>query len=277
MATLSGCDFCKFVNYEKSDDLYLYEVGTYACTPGYSYEHFVIKRCILHFVFKGKGKLVIDGKEYHIHEHQAFLIPENAHAYYQADDNDPWEYAWLHIGGPKHVSMLKEAGIDYNNPVYTPTDCAKEIEDLVFDIKNNYNREYYCIGTIYKLFDYLITYSKDKSEKTANNSLLYVKNVISYIQLKYSEPVTIEAIAFSCGLNRSYLSRIFKDATGYSLQEYLIVYRMKIASKLLVETNMNIQTIAGKVGYNDAFTFTKAFKRHTGKSPSEYRSNESTS
>ena len=67
MATLSGCDFCKFVNYEKSDDLYLYEVGSYACEPGYSYEHFVIKRCILHYVFKGKGRLVLDGKEYHIH------------------------------------------------------------------------------------------------------------------------------------------------------------------------------------------------------------------
>lgn len=271
MAALLGCEICKFVNYENSDDFYLYEVGSCACDPGYSYKHFVVKRCILHFVIKGKGKLVLDGNEYFINAHQAFLIPANAHAFYQADSDDPWEYVWLHIGGPKHVSILKEAGLDYNNPVFVPTGCINEIEDIVFDILKNYEREYYCIGSIYKLFDYLIANSQNKAEKSINNSLLYVKNVISYIQLKYNEPIRIEKIAFSCGLNRSYLTRLFKEATGYSLQEYLIVYRMKMASKLLLDTNLNIQTIATKVGYTDAFTFTKAFKRHTGKSPSEYR------
>lgn len=271
MAALLGCDFCKFVNYENSDDFYLYELGTNACEPNYSYEHFVVKRCILHFVFKGKGTLILDGHRYPVHEHQAFLIPENAHAFYKADGEDPWEYAWFHIGGPKHMSILKEAGLDYNNPIFTPTGCIEEIEELVMDIIHNYNREYYCIGSIYKLCDYLIANSKDKVEKPVNNSLLYVKNVISYIQLKYSEPITVETIAFACGLNRSYLTRLFKNATGYSLQEYLIVYRMKMACKMLVDTNMNIQTISNKIGYSDAFTFTKAFKKHTGKSPSEYR------
>ena len=100
---------------------------------------------------------------------------------------------------------------------------------------------------------------------------MYVKNVISYIQLKYAEPIKIEAIAYACGLNRSYLTRLFKEATGYSLQEYLIIYRMKVASKLLTESDLAIQEIANKVGYSDAFTFTKAFKRHSGKSPSEFR------
>lgn len=271
MRTLEGCDFCKFVNYENSDDFYLYEVGTCACDPGYSYEHYVVNRCILHFVVKGKGRLILDGKEYKVHEHQVFFIPENARAFYQADEEDPWEYVWFHIGGPKLISVLKEAGIDYNNPIYTALDCVKEIEDLAFDTMRHYDREYYCIGNIYKICDYMIANSQNKEERTVNNSLLYVKTVISYIQLKYTEPIKIEAIAYACGLNRSYLTRLFKDATGYSLQEYLIVYRMKMASKFLAETDLAIQTIANKVGYGDAFTFTKAFKRHTGKSPSEFR------
>ena len=166
---------------------------------------------------------------------------------------------------------MKEAGIDYNNPIYTPLACAKEIEDLAFDTMRNYQREYYCIGNIYKICDYMIANSADRVERNVSNSLVYVKNVISYIQLKYTEPIKIEAIAYACGLNRSYLTRLFKEATGYSLQEYLIIYRMKVASKLLVESDLAIQVIANKVGYGDAFTFTKAFKRHTGKSPSDYR------
>ena len=271
MAKLDGCDFCKFVNYENSDDFYLYEVGTNACEPGYSYEHYVVNRCILHFVIKGKGRLVLDGHEYDVHAHQAFFIPENARAFYQADEEDPWEYVWFHIGGPKFIPLMKEAGIDYNNPIYTPLSCAKEIEDLAFDTMRNYQREYYCIGNIYKICDYMIANSANRVERNFSNSLVYVKNVISYIQLKYAEPIKIEAIAYACGLNRSYLTRLFKEATGYSLQEYLIIYRMKVASKLLTESDLAIQEIANKVGYSAAFTFTKAFKRHSGKSPSEFR------
>lgn len=271
MLDLKGCDFCKFVNYEKSDDIFLYELGTCACEPGYSYEHYVVKRCILHFIIRGKGRLVLDGHQYMVGAHQAFLIPENARAFYQADEQDPWEYVWFHIGGPRVVSILKEAGISYDNPIFTPLACSKEIEELAFDTLHNYEREYYCIGNLYKIFDYMVTNSKDRVENTISNSLLYVKKVIAFIQLKYAEPIKIESIAYACGLNRSYLTRLFKEATGYSLQEYLLTYRMKAASKLLSDTDLTVQAVAGQVGYSDAFTFAKAFKRHIGKSPSDYR------
>ena len=117
----------------------------------------------------------------------------------------------------------------------------------------------------------MIENSKAKQDDTFDDSLLYVKNVISYIQLKYTEPVKIEKIAASLGLNRSYLTRLFKEATGYSPQEYLLTYRMKMAMKMLSENVLSISEIATAVGYGDTFTFSKAFKRHFGKSPSEYR------
>ena len=77
-----------------------------------------------------------------------------------------------------------------------------------------------------------------------------------------------ENIAFALGLNRSYLTRLFKEATGYSLQEYLLTYRMKMAIKLLSENKLSVSEIAEAVGYTDTFTFSKAFKRHFGQSPS---------
>lgn len=271
---LIGCDFCKFVNYEDSDDFYLYEVGRNKCEPLYSYEHFVKNRIILHFIVNGKGILKINNRQYNIHAHQAFLIPDNTRAFYQADKDDPWEYVWFHIGGPKIPMILKEAGLTSEHPVYTPLSHSKEIEDLAMDILDNYTRQYYCVGTLYKLCDYMIENSAGKEEAAISNSLVYVKNVISYIQLKYSEPVKIDNIAFALGLNRSYLTRLFKDATGYSLQDYLLTYRMKMAVKMLSDTTASVSQVALNVGYKDTFTFSKAFKRHFGKSPSDYRISE---
>jgi len=271
---LAGCDFCKFVNYEDSDDFYLYELGTNKCQPLYSYEHLVRNRIIIHFVLNGKGILRLNGKEYDVFPHQIFLIPENTKAFYQADENDPWEYIWFHIGGPKIPQILREAGLTADSPVYTPVDCHEEIEALAKDILDNYTRQYYCVGSLYKICDYMIENSANKSEASIDSSLLYVKNVISYIQLKYSEPIKIENIAYALGLNRSYLTRLFKDATGFSLQDYLLTYRMKIAMKLLLENQLSVAGVALHVGYGDTFTFSKAFKRHFGQSPSAYKGAE---
>ncbi|MBO7386226.1 MAG: AraC family transcriptional regulator [Lachnospiraceae bacterium] len=268
---LEGCDFCKFVNYEDSDDFYLYEMGTCKCKPLYSYTHLVKNRIIIHFVLSGKGILKLNGKTYEVGPHQVFLIPSDTKTFYQADKDDPWEYAWFHIGGPKIPLILKEAGLTPTNPVYTPMACADKIETLVWDIMENNSRQYYCIGTLYQILGYMIENSKAKQDDTFDDSLLYVKNVISYIQLKYTESIKIEKIASSLGLNRSYLTRLFKEATGYSPQEYLLTYRMKMAMKMLSENELSVSEVATAVGYGDTFTFSKAFKRHFGKSPSECR------
>ncbi|MCR5106595.1 MAG: AraC family transcriptional regulator [Lachnospiraceae bacterium] len=270
---LEGCDFCKFVNYEDSDDFYLYELGTNKCEPLYSYEHFVKNRIIIHIILNGKGIIRLNGKQYDVSAHQIFLIPPDTKTFYQADKDDPWEYIWFHIGGPKIPLILKEAGLTAENPVYTPLSCEDKIEALAKDMLKNYTRQYYCIGNLYKICDYMIENSAEKRDEPSDSSLLYVKNVISFIRLKYSEPVNVKNIAFVLGLNRSYLTRLFKQATGYSIQEYLITYRMKIAFKMLSDGNLSINEIASSVGYGDTFTFSKAFKRHFGKSPSECRSN----
>ena len=268
---LVGCDFCKFVNYEDSDDFYLYEVGTYKCEPLYSYEHLVKNRIIIHFVLSGKGILHLNGKKYEVGPHQIFLIPQDTKTFYQADKDDPWEYIWLHIGGPKIPLILEEAGLTPSNPVYVPMACADKIEALAKDIVNNYTRQYYCVGNLYKICDYMIENSITKHGGAVDHARVYVKNVISYIQLKYSEPVKVEQIASALGLNRSYLTRLFKEVTGYSLQEYLLTYRMKMAFKMLSENRLSVSEIAAAVGYSDTFTFSKAFKRHFGSSPSSFK------
>ncbi|MCR5545651.1 MAG: AraC family transcriptional regulator, partial [Lachnospiraceae bacterium] len=112
---------------------------------------------------------------------------------------------------------------------------------------------------------------------SSNLQLEYVRKTIQIIQLKYSEPLQVSYIADECGLNRSYLSRLFKDATGRSIQTYLMDYRMKNAVHLLKETNQPIQNVAFLVGYNDVFTFSRAFKKVFGMSPSDCRAAENNS
>ncbi len=270
-----GFDFCAFTDYDNSAEVRLYEIGNYACEGGYSYGPIIRTRGIIHYVLSGKGILRIEKKRYEVHENQIFYIPAGISAYYEADRDDPWSYKWLHIGGTEFHAALKDIGFDENNPVLDVSSRPEEtgsFKALIDDIFNNYEREYYCLGKIYETMDYLKSrYGHTKDASAESLQLKYVRTVIKYIQLKFSEQITMENIAGICGLNRSYLTRLFHDATGYTIKGYLLSYRMSTAQKMLKETDYPIQYIGNAVGYADIFTFSKAFKKHTGITPSDYR------
>ena len=269
---VNGVDKVKFVDMTSSNDFYLFEVGWYKCEPSYSYGPIIRTRTIFHYVMSGKGHLILDGKRFDIHANQGFLIPAKSMAFYEADKDDPWSYAWIHVDGPRSTELFASAGITAENPVFTPDGDASEIEVFISDIYDNSDKECYCYSKVYEFFNCLNTKSINKQpEVEIDPRLNYVKSAIRYIQLKYSEPINVEDIARACGLNRSYLTRVFKHATGYTPQLYLATYRIKKASELLCNTSESINNIAIMVGYCDAFTFSKAFKRYKDMSPSEYR------
>ncbi len=267
----NGYDSCSFLDFDASNDFFLYEIGTYKCPSGYSYGPALRTHDIFHFVISGKGKLYINNEIHEIGPKQGFLIPANVTAYYEADEEDPWSYFWLHLGGSRLSEIFYHAGLNADQPVFTSTDHSLFFEERFAEICDHQEEELFCIGKIYELANYLVQHSIHKVTNEGNLQLKYVKKTIKYIQLNYSEPIHIDDIAHACGLNRSYLSRLFKDATGSSVQSYLKTYRMKMATQFMRETTHSIQDISFAVGYNDIFTFSKAFKKHYGISPSEFR------
>ncbi len=264
-----GFDFSAFLEYDLCSDFTLHEIGSFQCSPSYSYGPSIRTRTIIHYIHSGKGILSLNEKKYEIGPGQAFIIPEGVSAYYEADHYDPWHYSWLHISGPMLNSVLEQAGLDLENPVYTPSQPCPQIDDAIFAIIKNYEQPFFTIGKVYEIFNCFVSYSSSKKEIEIDNQISYVKNTIRFIRYKYSINIKVEDIADALGVNRSYLSRLFKEATGSTIQDYLLRYRMNEATKLLTNPDNSVSYVAFAVGYNDAFTFSKAYKRYTGISPSQ--------
>ena len=81
------------------------------------------------------------------------------------------------------------------------------------------------------------------------------------------DDVPEEVITESLGLDRRYLSRIFKESMGISVQDYLIRVRLEQAQKLLAE-GTSVKMTSQLVGYTDCFNFSKMFKSITPSVPS---------
>lgn len=262
-----------WLNYSTYEDLRFYEIGHQKCEPGYDYGPIIRDKFILHYVVKGRGHLEMDGQVFPVECKQAFVIPAGVLSYYQADTEEPWEYIWLQFHGPKAVEILQKAGISRKTPVFVPTAPCEELEDCLFSILHNPFSEYAAMGKLYEFFQQLILLSSRHMADSGreDTGLRYVRMVIQYIHEKYSEPIHIRAIADYCGLDRSYLGKLFKTATGKTPQRYLVEHRMKRAKELLLETDLPVRHVGFSVGYNDPLAFSKVFKQETGQAPSEYR------
>lgn len=91
------------------------------------------------------------------------------------------------------------------------------------------------------------------------------------IEENYSTQMVIGEIANEVGLGERTFQRRFRLATGKSPSVYVQQVRMEAAQVLLETTDMNVEEVAGKVGYNDYSAFRKLFKRIMGNTPSVYR------
>ena len=100
----------------------------------------------------------------------------------------------------------------------------------------------------------------------------YVSETIRYIAAHYSEPsLTVRGIARALELSEGHLSRLFKEKTGYTLKNYLTLYRIGVAEDLLSDCRSRVYETAKQVGYQDVAYFSNTFKRVVGVSPTEYR------
>jgi AraC-like DNA-binding protein len=262
---------------KQTSDLYLVHCGHQKCPPGYTYNHKIPNEYHLHFVLNGKGTFIIHDTLYNLKKGNIFLIPKNVPIQYNADMEDPWEYVWVTFDGEKAKDYLNDAGLSADNAViesvipistYLPL-VQKMLDTHILTRANEIKR----VGYLFDLLSTLIeaqNSAKGKAKSYDYSSETYVEHALQYISLNYGH-IKVCDIAKYIGINRSYLTSIFKKVLNVSPQEYLVNYRLRIAAELIKTTNQSIQEISNQVGYDNPFNFSKMFKNVYGMSPKAYR------
>jgi len=99
----------------------------------------------------------------------------------------------------------------------------------------------------------------------------FVEALVKKIHEEYDQDLSISLLSEQAGFNASYISRIFKAATGKGFVQYLTEIRMKEAAELLKTSKMSVAEIAKSVGFWDVGHFSRTFKREFGLSPADSR------
>lgn len=263
---------------KQSDDLFLILCGVEQCLPGYAFHSDHRPGYHLHVILSGKGELRMGGRTAPLHFGQMFVTKPEEDIWYQADQQNPWSYCWMSYGGNNAQRHTESAGFV---PGINCLPCNLE-QDRFYDLvkrvldQPNLNRasDLMRVGLLVEFLALAIEshYRSDRvpPKEPEYSADVYVEYAATYIRENFAS-AKISDVAAYIGIHRSYLTNIFKEKMGVSPQEYLMQCRMKRASALLLETDLAVQEVGLRVGYDNALTFSKIFKAYYNASPKHYR------
>ncbi len=107
------------------------------------------------------------------------------------------------------------------------------------------------------------------SRQSKANSIIEKADL--YIREHYNEDISLDEIARHVNLSSYYFSRFYKNSTGTSFSDKMVMVRMERAKELLRREDLSVKDVSYMVGYVDPNYFSKTFKKSTGYNASEYK------
>lgn len=250
--------------------LYVCQSGWQLSGKGHYYGPIVRDFFVIHYIIKGKGKYNVNGKTYYLEKNNGFLIMPGDSTFYQADEDDPWEYYWVGFDGTESKRLIRLAGFDKDNLIFEYKRDGKlgeYIENMYEASQKNAYPDIEMIGYLYLFMSCLI----NQNLPSGNIQNEYLKKAINYIENNYYKKLSVSMLSSFVGVERTHLYRIFKAETNQSINSYIRNFRISKAKDSLLFSDYSIEEIAALTGFSDTASFSKAFKNVVEISPTKYR------
>lgn len=122
-----------------------------------------------------------------------------------------------------------------------------------------------------ELFKTLASLMATFHDSMSDTRYSYTQRAIAYIRDHLDLNLSLQEVARFVHLTPNHFSEAFKKETGQTYIEFVTRERMRKAADVLQSTQMKISEVAGAVGYEDIKYFSQQFKKHFGRTPSEFR------
>lgn len=229
------------------------------------------------FMISGQAKAFVDGKECKIESNDAFIVfPNQIHMYEKLAEEDYYIFIF-----PEFICYEFQNLFRNKIPVspvvkgfYEDPRIRSAVEELMGLCQSSGKYSDAIIR------GYLLILLGNLSEKMAfedvqkqNGDL--IKKILYYCSENYMRDIGLDSIAKELHINRCYVSYLFRQKLQIGFNDYINLLRISDACDLLGNNEGNITDIAHKSGFNSARSFNRAFSKHVGMTPRDYRKNRS--
>ena len=270
-------------DFAKANLIHLQEVGELQAQRPHTSRRKNLSSYLFFMVLSGEGMLEYGGETFHLKQGEcAFVDCHKPYAHNCAETL--WRLKWVHFYGPNMGGIYDKYVARGGRPVLTPPDAAsyERIMDEIYEIASSDAniKDMYIFEKLTSLLTLLMEqcYSQPESageernaqQKTAvkRQNLQAVKE---YLDGNYHSKISLDMLAERFYINKFYLTRIFKEQFGESVNGYLLQVRITQAKQRLRFTDKSIEEIAHECGMHDANYFSRMFKKVEGVTPGEFR------
>jgi two-component system response regulator YesN len=163
------------------------------------------------------------------------------------------------------VAFLSRAAVEAGAPLREVNTITKESFEICED---NTDFERLCFLTTQAMERFIDTVHQNRDQKQTSEHL---SKAIGYIAQNYADDLSLGNVATRVFVSEYYLSHLFRKEMNTTFSNYVCRIRIDKAKEFLkTDKLIQIQEVAGRVGFNDANYFTKIFKKTTGVTPKEY-------
>lgn len=209
------------------------------------------------------GSVTFDGSQ--VQAGQLWVYPPRAPQRYTVFSKDKTVYWYLHFTGSCLEDLLKQLGI----PLLTPFEGATDLPALFRSIRDSASQdtplgrleaEYHTLRLLGRLVSQMPTPLEPSLKRVTDN-----------MEHSFSLPYDAARYAELLHVSPSRFNHLFREVVGVPPHTYVTALRMSNARALLEDTDLAVNRIAEKCGYENPLYFAQAFRKHTGLSPTAYR------
>ncbi len=273
--------------------LHLQEAGCLTALLPHTSQRERLRSCLCFVVLEGTGQLRYDGQVYYLSKGDVVFIDcQKPYSHSTGKDSIQegdggsgqglWTLQWCHFYGSNLTAVYAKYQERGGQPVIRPEDIApyRELLREIYFIasSDDYIRDMRINEKLNALLTYLMSESwhaearREQDGEYGVKAKIAVQQVKAYVDEHYREKLTLESVAERFFINKYYLSRLFKDQYGVTLNAYVQRVRITHAKRMLRFTDEKIENIGIKCGVGELSYFSRIFKKVEGVSPREYRS-----
>lgn len=165
----------------------------------------------------------------------------------------------------------------YNLPTFIPTEQRDKYLELFIEMEKHFETKFESDTLLLQSLVLKLIYSLQRESEKQNKYRYFksdkaraIDSIIGYIKSNLTEDLSLEAMSEYISISPIYLHRLFKEATGMTIREYVEAERLKKAVFLLTTTELNLTEIAFECGFSSQSYFSSVFKRKMDMSPRQY-------
>lgn len=254
--------------------LHLQEVGSLQAV----HPHISTRTNLLSFlcfiVLSGEGTLSYEEQTYQLDQGDCVFI-DCRKAYSHSTSDNLWSLQWCHFYAPFLPAVYEKYKERGGRPVFHPKNLAKfrELFSEVYLLasSSDYIRDMRLNEKLSMLLTMLMEESWHPEDSMVSKKRMELTKLKEYLDEHYTEKISLDELAIHFFINKYYLTKIFKETYGTTINSYIIAKRITRAKQMLRFTDMTLEEIAIAVGMNGGNYFSRMFKKIEGISPREYR------